>query len=72
MVRASVAFQRIHPHANSYTFGAEMSDRMKPGKTISTRETLRITDADRHVMEMYEPRDGMQVNTVMVEYSRAK
>lgn len=56
----------------TYTFRAEMPDMMKPGATIPIRETLRMIDADHHVMEMYEPRDGKEVKTMMLEYSRAK
>lgn len=56
----------------TYTFRAEMPDMMKPGATIPIRETLRMIDADHHVMEMYELRDGKEVKTMMLEYSRAK
>ncbi len=56
----------------TYTFRAEMPDMMKPGKTTTIRESLRIIDADHHVMEMYEPKDGKEVKTMMLEYSRAK
>lgn len=56
----------------TYTFRADMPDMMKPGATIPIRETLRIIDADHHVMEMYEPRDGKEVKTMMLEYSRVK
>ncbi|MEO6364645.1 MAG: DUF1579 domain-containing protein [Luteimonas sp.] len=56
----------------TYTFRAEMPDMMKPGKMIAIRETLRVIDADHHVMEMYEPRDGKDVKTMSLEYSRVK
>lgn len=56
----------------TYTYSAEMPDMMKPGNTIPIRETLRVVDADHHVMEMFEPRDGKEVKTMMLEYSRAK
>ena len=56
----------------TYSFRSEMPDMMNPGKTIQIRESLRIIDADHHVMEMYEPKDGKEVKTMMLEYSRVK
>jgi len=56
----------------TYTFRADMPDMMKPGATIAIRETLRVIDADHHVMEMYEPKDGKEVKTMALEYSRVK
>ena len=56
----------------TYTFHSEMADPMNKGKMIPIRETLRIIDADHHVMEMYEPKDGKEVKTMSLEYSRAK
>ena len=60
------------PATKTYTFHAQMPDMMKPGATIPIRETLRIIDADHHVMEMYEPKGGKEVKTMSLEYSRVK
>lgn len=55
----------------TYTFHGEMADPMQPGKMLPIRETVRIVDADHQVMEMYEPKDGKEVKTMMIEYTRA-
>jgi len=56
----------------TYTYRGDMPDPMNKGKTIPIRETVRVVDADHHVMEMYEPKDGKEVKTMMIEYTRAK
>ena len=60
------------PATKTYTFRGQMADPMKDGAMIRIRETIRIVDADHHVMEMFEPRDGKEVRTMQIEYTRAK
>ncbi len=61
------------PATSTYTFRGEMADPMQGGKAmIPIRETVRIVDADHHVMEMYETRDGKEARTMMIEYARSK
>jgi hypothetical protein len=60
------------PATRTYTFRGQMADPMNDGAMIAIRETIRIIDADRHVMEMFEPHDGKEVRTMQIEYTRAK
>ena len=56
----------------TYTFTGEMADPMHPGTMMPVRETVRVVDADHHVMEMFEPKDGKEVRTMQLEYTRVK
>lgn len=60
------------PATRTYTFTGEMADPMNDGAPVTIRETVRIVDADHHVMEMYELRDCQEVRTMQIEYSRAE
>lgn len=60
------------PASRSYTFRGEMPDPMAPGRMTPIREVIRITDADHHVLEMYETHDGTERKTMQIEYSRVK
>lgn len=60
------------PATKTYSFSGQMPDPMKPGTTITMRDSIRIVDADHHVMEMFETRDGKEVRTMLIEYTRAK
>lgn len=60
------------PASKTYTFKAAMPDPMKPGTQTQIREVVRIADKDRHVMEMYETRDGKERKTMEIDYTRAK
>jgi hypothetical protein len=60
------------PATKTYTFRGEMGDPMKEGAMLPIRETVRIVDADHHVMEMFEPHDGKEIRTMQIEYTRAK
>lgn len=60
------------PATKTYTFTGTMADPMHDGAPITVRETVRIIDADHHVMEMFEQRDGEQVRTMQIEYTRAE
>lgn len=56
----------------TYTYTGEMADPMRPGSMIPVRETVRVIDADHHVMERFEPKDGKEVRTMQLEYTRRK
>lgn len=60
------------PATKTYTFTSEMADPMNDGAPLTVRETVRVIDADHHVMEMYEVRDGKEVRTMQIEYTRAE
>lgn len=57
---------------STYTFTGEMADPMDAGAMIPVREVVQVIDADHHVMEMFEPRDGKDVRTMRLEYTRVK
>lgn len=57
---------------STYTFHGEMADPMKTGAKTPVRQTLHIVDADHHVWEMYESRDGKEARTMQIEYVRTK
>jgi hypothetical protein len=57
------------PATKTYTFTGQMADPLKPGATTTVREVVRIVDADHHVMEMYETRDGKENKTMVIEYT---
>ena len=59
------------PATKTYTFNGEMADPMKAGTMTPVREVIRIVNADHHVMEMYETRDGKEAKTMVIEYTRA-
>jgi hypothetical protein len=58
------------PASSTYTFTSEMPDPMHGGAIVPVRETIRIVDADHHVMEMFETREGVEVRTMELEYRR--
>jgi hypothetical protein len=58
--------------SNTYTYKSEMADPMKDGAMIPIREVVTIHGSDHHVMEMFEPKDGKEVRTMRLEYTRAK
>lgn len=60
------------PDTRTYTFTSEMADPMNDGAATTVRETIRIIDADHHVMEMFETHDGKDVRTMQIEYARVK
>lgn len=57
---------------STYTYTSEMADPMHDGAMIPVREVVKIVDADHHVMEMFEPKDGKEVRTMRLEYTRTK
>ena len=53
---------------STYTFHGQMPDPMQGGEVaIPIRETVKIVDADHHVMEMFETRDGKEARTMQIE-----
>ena len=56
----------------TYEFKSEMPDPMHGGAMVPIRETIKIVDADHHVMEMFETRDGAELRTMILEYSRTE
>ena len=60
------------PAAKVYTYRAQMPDPVKPGTIVPVRETMRFSDKDHAVFEMYETRDGKELKTMQIEYTRAK
>ena len=39
---------------------------------VPVRDVVRVIDNDHHVFEMYETRNGKEVKTMQIEYTRAK
>ncbi|MFC5579099.1 DUF1579 domain-containing protein [Lysobacter niabensis] len=60
------------PASKSYGYRAQMPDPMKPGTMVPVREAMRFVDKDHAVFEMYETRDGKELKTMQIEYTRAK
>ena len=60
------------PASKTYTYQGQMPDPMKPGSSVPIRNVVRVVDKDHHVFEMYESRDGKEVKTMQIEYTRAK
>ncbi len=68
----------IHKNSGTYdaatktfTFTGEMKDPM--GKTIQTRETIKVTSNDEHVMTFYHTRaDGKELKMGELTFKRAK
>ncbi|GAB3337881.1 DUF1579 domain-containing protein [Marilutibacter aestuarii] len=63
---------RYDAASRTYTFTGEWPDPMAAGKMLPVRETLRIVDADHHVMDMYETHGGEERHTMRIEFSRAE
>ncbi|QSX78813.1 DUF1579 domain-containing protein [Agrilutibacter solisilvae] len=60
------------PATRTYTYRGQMPDPMKPGIVVPVRNVVRVVDKDHHVFEMHETRDGKEVKTMQIEYTRAK
>jgi hypothetical protein len=54
----------------TYTFTGSMPDPMADGAPVPIRETIRIDSGDRHVMEMFETRDGAEMRTMEIVFTR--
>lgn len=60
------------PDAKTITYTGRMDDLMKPGTKINVREVVHLTSPDSHTMEWFETRDGKEVKTMEIVYTRAK
>lgn len=60
------------PATKTYTFAGQMADPMANGAMVPIRQTIRIVDADHHVMEMFESHDGKEMRTLQIDYARVK
>ena len=49
-----------------------MPDQMKPATRAKVRQVIRLTSADRLVMEWYETRGGKETQTMGVVYTRKR
>ena len=56
----------------TYEFKSEMPDPMHGGAMVPIRETIKIVDANHHVMEMFETRDRVEARTMVLDYIRRK
>ncbi|MBB1061318.1 DUF1579 family protein [Marilutibacter spongiae] len=63
---------RYDAASRTYTFRGQWPDPMDAGSMLQVRETLRIVDADHHVMDMYETHAGEERHTMRIEFSRAE
>lgn len=61
------------PGTKVFSYHSEMDDPMKPGSRVKVRETVKIVNADKHVMEWYETHaDGKEAKTMEITYTRKK
>ncbi|MGE0480469.1 MAG: DUF1579 domain-containing protein [Phycisphaerae bacterium] len=58
------------PATKAFTYTGTMPDCMSPGKNVSVREVIRILDKNKHVMEWYETRDGKEMKSMEITYTR--
>jgi hypothetical protein len=60
------------PAGKGYRYRAQMPDPMKPGTLVPVRQAMRFVDKDHAVFEMYETRDGKELKTMQIEYTRGQ
>lgn len=54
-------------------YKSEMADPAQGGATVPIRTEIRIVDADHHVFDVYETRDGKEARTMRIgSYARAE
>ena len=56
----------------TYTMRGTMNDPTANGAAVPIRTVTRFVDADRHVFEWYETRDGKEIKSMEIEYVRSK
>ncbi len=56
----------------TFTYRGQTQDPMSPATLVPVRSTLRLADADTHVFEWYETRDGHEARTMEIVYKRKK
>lgn len=54
----------------TYAFTGSMPDPMADGAPVPIREVIRVEGNDRHVMEMYETREGQETRTMEITFTR--
>jgi Protein of unknown function (DUF1579) len=59
-----------NPATKTFTYDSEVEP--MPGVKTKVREVLKIADKDHHTLEWYENRDGKEVKTMEINYTRAK
>lgn len=67
-----LAYGEYDPTSKTYTFKSEMADPMQDGAMVPIRMEIRIVDADHHVFDMHETRDGKETRSMRIEYARAE
>lgn len=58
------------PATSTFTSHAEME--MMPGMKTKVKEVLKVIDKDHHTFAWYEMRDGKEVKTMEINYTRQK
>ncbi len=58
------------PATKTFTYNSEVE--MIPGMKTKVRETVKVTDKDHHTFEYFEIRDGKDVKTMEINYTRKK
>lgn len=58
------------PATKAFVYAGEMDDCMNPGTRIKIREVIRVLDKDKHVFEWFETRDGKEIRTMEITYTR--
>ncbi len=63
---------KYDPATKTITFMGEMPDVMKPMTNVKIRQVIRLVDNDHHDMAWYETRNGKEVKTMEINYTRSK
>lgn len=58
------------PATETFTYNSEIE--MVPGMKTKVREIVKVIDKDHHIFEWYENRDGKDVKTMEIAYTRKK
>ncbi len=58
------------PATDSYTYHS--TSEMMPGMKTKVKEVIKVADKDHHTLEWYEERDGKEVKTMEINYTRKK
>ncbi len=58
------------PATKTFTYTSELE--MMPGVKTKVRETVKVVDQDHHTFDYYENRDGKDVKTMEINYTRKK
>ncbi len=54
----------------TFTYTSEVE--MLPGQKVPARETVKVIDKDHHVLEWYETKNGQEMKTMEISYTRKK